>query len=127
MANEEEENMAIRMPKLRINRVENIVVEEVVQVASGPTQDRSGTVTESGAWQLLMAANPSRRYILIENKGADDLRYKFGAGEADPDAPGTFTVPANNGSAEFAGAFVPGDAIYVTSNTAGIKFSAREG
>lgn len=117
--------MPKRKARFTLKRVDVTRIVEEVDVASGDTGDRSGTVGAAGVWQLIMSANPQRKYMYIQNQGSDALWYKLGNHNAVPGEPGTYRVGPNFGSYE-TGSFCPTDAVYVTSPTANIAFSARE-
>lgn len=54
-----------------------VVAKNSAITASTPT-DRSGSITLGGTAQQIMAANTSRRYLLIQNNSSANLWINFG-------------------------------------------------
>lgn len=90
------------------------------------SQDASGTVTTAGTSQLVLSANSSRQYLFIENVAAssssDVLWVNFGSAATE----GHGSIELGPGQAlDYSSIITPGDAVYVTSNTAGCPFTCK--
>lgn len=89
--------------------------------------DISGTITVGGTAQLLVAANPNRRGIFLQNidpADAEGLWFGFTAGIT-PGAPGSYGL-AQAANVNYPGGSFQGvisNAIYVVAATTGHKFS----
>lgn len=93
-------------------------------IVSGALTDRSGTITAGGAAQTLAAANPARRYLLIQNASAADLWINFTTA-AVIDSP---SIKLSAGDAfSMAAEYVSNQLISIIGATTGQKFTAKEG
>lgn len=93
----------------------------------------SGTITTGGTSQQLVAANSSRKYLLVVNLSTDTLWIRFGstaAAASEPSIPLNPAVAASSyggGAYEMAGSAISTDAIQIYGATTGDAFSAWEG
>lgn len=87
--------------------------------------DASGTITSGGVAQLLMAANASRKYLLVQNQSNDPLWINFDGTDAVAGQP-SLQIPANGGSYERAAGFVPTGAISIIGATTGDAFTTKQ-
>ena len=94
------------------------------QDGRGTLTDRSGTITTGGTAQQLAAANPSRRYIIIQNVSTAALWIDFGV-NAVQDQPSLKLVA--DGSFVMEGDFVDTQSISIIGGTTAQAFSAKEG
>jgi hypothetical protein len=97
--------------------------EEAVSIGS-TVVDRSGTIAVGGTQQTLMAANPSRRYILIENVSAADLWFNFTTNAVIGEP--SFQLPTG-ASYEMSGDFVSTERVSIIGAAGGQAFTAKEG
>jgi hypothetical protein len=93
--------------------------------------DRSGAITTGGTSQEVMAANTSRKSLLIVNISDTQLWVNFGtnAVQDSPSIPleaASSTGAADGGSIEFEGSVIPTQAINIIGPTTGKKFVAKE-
>jgi hypothetical protein len=88
-----------------------------------PITNRSGTITTGGASQQLMAANPQRRGMWVQNVSAGAL-YINGFGAAAATQPSILIPP--NGLYEADAGTTPTSEIQIFGATTGQAFSARE-
>jgi hypothetical protein len=86
--------------------------------------DHSGTITSGGTQQTLMAANPTRRYLLIENLSSGDLWFNFTT-NAIVGQP-SLQLPAG-ASYDMSGDFVSTERVSIIGATTGQAFATREG
>ena len=93
-------------------------------VVSGALTSRSGTVAAGGTRQQLMAANASRKYLLIQNQSAGALYLRFTGNAA---ADNTSLKLEAGGSYESNGAFCPNQAVDVYGATTAQAWFAVEG
>lgn len=99
--------------------------------SSKPTINRSGSITAGGTAQLAVAANDSRRYLLIQNKSTalESFWVDFDA-TAVADSPSIEIAPGvtifwETGDAQEV--YIPTGAISVIAATTGTKFTIKEG
>lgn len=90
----------------------------------GTLTDRSGTITLGGTSQTLMAANASRKYLLVQNVSTGDLWFNFGVAAVinQPSirlSTGDSFVMESN--------FISTQAINIIGATTGQAFSSKEG
>lgn len=101
-------------------------VSTVTISAATATTDRSGTMTTGSTSQQVMAANATRRYLLIENPvGATETLF-VGVGITASTASGSISLVPGGSYCE-SGAAVPSNAINVNAATTGHAFTALEG
>ena len=79
--------------------------------------DASGTVATAGVYQTLQAANTARRGCLVQNTDTVVETIRFGTT--------VYTLQAGQTINCTSGVMVNGDAVSITSATAGAKFSAE--
>lgn len=95
-----------------------------------PVDATNLTITAGGTQQNVFAANPSRRYLIIQNLSTDELWVNFGA-NATADKPSLALAPASGttpgGSIEYAGSYIPTSTVTIIGATTGSKFSAKQG
>ena len=93
------------------------------------SNDNSGTIAAGGTSQGVFVANPSRRYLMIQNLSSGTLWVGLGAaavqGAGSIALAGAASAPG--GSVTFEGPWVPSDAIYVVGATTGQAYTAKEG
>lgn len=89
-----------------------------------PTDAVSLAIVAGGTAQQVFAANPNRRYLIIQNQSNDPLWINFGA--AATAAPPSIQIATNGGSYIFEGAFIPTGSISIIGATTGDMFSAKE-
>lgn len=92
--------------------------------SAGAGVDRSGAIAVGDTAQVLMAANPARRGILLQNDGMSDL-FLNELGAASATAGSSLRVPAG-ALLEWPQPYIPTTAISIVGATAGQKFMARE-
>jgi hypothetical protein len=88
----------------------------------GAYLDHSGTILQASVSQACMAANASRRYILIQNNGVADLWVNVEGGAATAASP-SLRIPAGGW---FEPPIPPTGAIALISTQAGLAFTAKE-
>lgn len=93
--------------------------------AQGSVTDRSGTITTGGSSQQVMAANPNRQFLLIQNVSTDNLWVRFGASAAVQTQPSIKLLP--NSDLTFNGSWVPTQAVQIIGPTTSQAFTAEEG
>jgi len=99
-----------------------------VPVQSSPVQgtltDGSGTITTANTSQQVFAANPNRRYLLLQNISSADLWFNFttAATTAQP----SLQLPSG-ASFVMEGSFVSTEAVNIIGGTAGQAFVAKQG
>lgn len=88
-------------------------------------QDASArTITAGGTSQTVFAANPNRRWLLIQNQSDEAMYLNFGAAAAAGttsiklDAGGAYECPAN---------YCPTTTVTIVSATTGKAFFAKQG
>lgn len=91
---------------------------------TGPLADRSGAIASAAAAQDVAAANPNRRYLLVQNASSGDLWVDLGA-DAVLDSPSIVLGPRD--ALVFESGLIPTDRVSVRGATAGQKFTAKEG
>lgn len=96
-----------------------------IRPSQGTLTDRSGTITAGGTAQQVMAANSSRKYLLIQN-GSDTAMWFNFTTTAVQDSP-SFFLAANGGSFVMEGSYVSTEAISIICATTGKKWTAKEG
>lgn len=84
--------------------------------------DHSGSINQANASQPVMAANPNRRYLFIQNNGNGDLWVNVEGGAA---AVGGASIRIPVG-AWFEPPVPPLGAVAVLSAVAGVLFAAKE-
>jgi len=89
----------------------------------GAITDRSGTITNAGASQVLAAANPNRSYFFIQNISADTLWINFGV-DAVQDSP---SIKLETNEKFVMDKFNSTDSITIIGPNVGDKFVAKEG
>lgn len=99
----------------------SLPVTVVSSGGSGALTDHSGEIEEVDTSQLLMAANPNRRYLFIQNVGADDLWIDIFGNAAVKDQP-SIKLPPNSYYCE---PFVSTAAIHAISAST-IHYTAME-
>lgn len=92
--------------------------------ATGALTDRSGTITTGGTAQQAMAANATRKYLLIQNSSDTAMWFNFTT-TAVADSPSFYLSP-NGGSFVQEGSFVSTEAISIICATTGKKWTAKE-
>jgi hypothetical protein len=85
--------------------------------------DRSGTITAGGTAQQAAAANPARRYLVLQNVSDTVMWYNFGA-TAVANQP-SFSLAAA-ARVEWSGQFIPTGLISVIGATTGKAFTCKE-
>lgn len=95
-----------------------------ITTATGTLTDGSGTITTGGTAQLVFAANPNRRYLLIQNQSSGVLWFNWTATavEGQPSA----QLAANGGSFVMESGFVSTEAISIIGATTGQAFTAKQ-
>jgi hypothetical protein len=102
---------------------EATVAPHLVQGLRRDLTDQSGTIASGGVAQTLMAANPTRAYLLIENVDpSEDLWIDFTA-DAVVGQPSILIAPRSGFVMD---GFVSGEAVSVIAATTSHPFSARE-
>lgn len=92
--------------------------------SSGALTDRSGAIAALDVAQVVMAANPARKYLLFTNVSDTDMWLNFGIA-AVKDSP-SFLVKAGGGSLVMEGSFVSSELLSVICAAAGKKYTAKE-
>lgn len=95
--------------------------------AQGTLTNRSGTITVGGTAQAAMAANASRRYLLIRNPATETeaLYFNFTTTAVVTGQPSITLQPGEGFVME--NSFISTEAISVVAATTGHKFVAKEG
>lgn len=101
------------------------VLANYVRPSQGTLTDRSGTITTGGTAQQAMAANASRKYLLIQNISDTVMWFNFTT-TAVADSPSHY-LAANGGSFVQESSFVSTEAISIICATTGKKWTAKEG
>lgn len=96
-----------------------------VRPSTGTLTDRSGTITTGGTAQQAMAANTSRKYLLIQNISDTNMWINFTT-TAVQDSPSILLL-ANGGSLAQEAGFVSTEAVSIICATTGKKWTAKEG
>lgn len=96
---------------------------DVVPLNHGAITDRSGTITNAGASQVLADANPNRNYFFIQNISADTLWINFGV-DAVQDSP---SIKLETNEKFVMDKFNSTDSITIIGPNVGDKFVAKEG
>lgn len=94
------------------------------QVTAGVVTDHSGTVTTGGVAQSLMAANPGRRFLFIQNVSVGSLWINFTTTAVAN--PPSIHIPTGT-SLMFDGSFVSSEAVSIFGATTGWAFVAKQG
>lgn len=89
----------------------------------GDLVDRSSAVTNANASQLAVAANPGRKYLLLQNPSDTDMWVDFGVA-AVADSP-SIQLAANGGSLVM-DVWVSRLSVNILCSAAGKKFTAKE-
>lgn len=96
-----------------------------MEAISGLT-DHSGSIAVNGTAQDAVPENHGRRYLFIQNiDSAEDLWVDFGTDAAISTA-GSILIVAK-GALVYENTTVPGDRVSVIGNTAGHKYTIKEG
>jgi ABC-type thiamine transport system ATPase subunit len=96
----------------------------VALAPAGTLTARNGTVTLGGTAQTLAAANPSRRYLLVQNQSVEALYICF-TGAAVQDKTSLKLAPGD--AWESPSGFCPTQACSIIGATTGSAFHAVEG
>lgn len=93
---------------------------------TGAMLDGSGTIIAGNVPQVVLPANPTRRFLQIYNLYSSNqiLGVSFGAG-VNLDTPGLIEL-VPGGSLIYDGTFCPNQAVYVVGATIGNKFTAKQ-
>lgn len=86
--------------------------------------DRSGTITSGGTAQTVMAANPTRSFLLVQNVSDTNMWINFDATAA-ATQPSILLAPS--GGAILCDAKVPLGSVSIICATTGKAFTAKEG
>lgn len=90
---------------------------------TGIMKDASDTITSGGTAQTALAANPGRKYLLIQNPStASEVLWVSLVGTAAVDTEGSVSIEAG-GALVFENGFVPSSAVSVIAATTGHKFT----
>lgn len=100
-----------------------VTPQGVGRVARGPIVDHSGAVSQGNVSQLVMDRNPERQFLLVQNTSSGDMWLGIGQNAQ----AGSPSVKLAAGQGLLFDQFVPTDAVYVLSATAGATFTAWEG
>jgi hypothetical protein len=101
-------------------------VVDVVGGHSGALTDRSGTITAGGTAQAAVSANTSRNYLFVRNPiDATEALWVSLVGTAAAASP-SVRLDAGD-SFEYAGSFIPTNALSVFAATTGHAFTIWEG
>lgn len=101
-------------------------VVDVVGGHSGTLTNRSGTITTGGTAQVAIAANTSRNYLFIRNPSdATEALWFSLVGTAAAASP-SVRLDAGD-SFEYAGSFIPTNAVSVFAATTGHAYTIWEG
>jgi hypothetical protein len=96
-------------------------------VVVGTLTDRSGTVTTGGTSQQLAAANPGRKYLLIENPTtATEALYVNFTAAASTAGSSSISISPGGSLTMSAATYVSQEAVTVTATTTGHGFTAKE-
>jgi hypothetical protein len=90
---------------------------------TGILKDASSTITTGGTAQSALAANPGRKYLLIQNPStASEVLWVNLTGTAVVDTQGSVSIEAG-GALVFENGFEPSNAVSVIAATTGHKFT----
>lgn len=92
--------------------------------SSATLLDHSGTISVDGVSQVVMDANPSRQYLLLQNVSDEVMWVSFGTGLAIQAEPSSQLYPGS--SLSLKGCFISSDAINIICSTSGKSFVAKE-
>lgn len=95
-----------------------------IDTHTGNLTDGSGTITTGGDSQEVFAANPDRKYLLVQNQSEDILFIEFG-GAAVEDQPSIEMLPKM--VLIWESMFVPGQSVNIIGPNTGAAFAARQG
>ena len=96
-----------------------------ISPTGGTLTDRSGTLTTAATSQQIAPANPSRRYLLIQNVSTTEIlwvNFTAAATQAEP----SIMLAANGGSLVMESSSVSTEAVNVIAATAGHPWTAKE-
>lgn len=102
----------------------NDATNSIRATKQGALTDRSGSITTGGTAQQMMAANSSRRYLMIQNASVGALWINF-TSAAVQDTPSIQIAAGGNFILETG--FVSTEAVSVIGATTGQKWAAKEG
>lgn len=89
--------------------------------SAGALTDRSGSITTGGTRQQVMAANTSRKYLVVANPSDTTMYIKIGANAVSGEG-----IPIYPGGAYEPGPFIPTGTVDIICATTGKKFTAYE-
>jgi hypothetical protein len=104
------------------------VARSGLHAGTGPLTDRSGTIATANVSQILAAANPTRRYLFIQNLSTGPLWINFGAA-ATLSQP-SLQIPNGNVAGNpfsMERTFVATDAVNIIGGTNAQPFVCKEG
>ena len=96
-----------------------------VSPTAGTLTDRSGTLTTAATSQQIAPANPSRRYLLIQNVSTTEVmwvNFTTAATQSEP----SILLGANGGSLVMEASAVSTEAVNVIGASAGHPWTAKE-
>ncbi len=94
-----------------------------ISPSKGTVTDHSGTATTTSA--SVMAANPNRKFLMIQNLSGAKLYINFGVTATQ--SSGSVLLAANGGSFTMEGNFVSTDQIFAVASANNTLFTAKEG
>jgi hypothetical protein len=97
----------------------------VTAPSGGNLTDCSGTITEGGTSQELVAALTTRKYLLIQNLSDEVMWINFGA-DAEADS-GSIKLAVASDPFIMQGSFVSTQTVNIVSATTGKAYTAKEG
>jgi hypothetical protein len=86
--------------------------------------DHSGQIGAASTSQQVMAANPNRKYLLVQNVSDTDMWVNFG-GDATEDQP-SILLPADGGNITESSPSIT-DSVHIICGTISKSFTAKEG
>jgi hypothetical protein len=103
-------------------------IQDLANLRRGTLTDHSGTITAGGTSQQVCAANPNRRYLILQNLASEDLYFNFS--NAAVIGQPSFRLGAK-GTADdsfvMEAGYVSTEAVYIIGATTGDAFVAKEG
>ena len=118
-------NDAIRDLEARLATIETAVADGTIELVQITLTDKSGAITLGGTAQTLMAANPNRKYLYVQNVSSNLLWINFGS-SAVQDEPSIKLMPDSDAFKLDAKSIVTA-LVSIIGATTGQKFTAKEG
>lgn len=103
----------------------NAAGAQSVMSLAGVLTDKSGSIATAATAQTAVAANTSRKYLIIQNTGTYDLTVSLTGTAGAVGSAGSITLVAGD-ALRFTDGFIPTNAVSVRSAVAGVTFTIWE-